>query len=217
LHQKGPHPAQWQQESGVSEERFSQMCNWVESYLGQSLQRPRPEIEHVWLALAKQMREELSSLLAELEPTHAMALLCHLPTAHQRGYSWQRLAGRLHVEEGQLLEWEGQAYVSLLERVGEQTPFLQFLSQRIQEAEETAEQLQAKLIEQAAHDPSFDLRRYLLPSFELAIRQAYHRVGVNEGDRVLTLFAEEDRWLVELVGARIQLETTGVEEERDDA
>lgn len=227
VHGEWRHAAQWQEQSGVAAELVTQLSTWIEAYVKQPILRPYPEIQDVWLALAKQLREELLALLAELEPTQALVLLCGLPSATVRGYSWQRLAGRLHVNEEQLREWEGQAYAALLTRVGEQTPFLLYLSGRVQEGtsftqpaevrEETAQHDPETQIAEAGHNPEFDLRRHLSPQLELAIRQAYHRVGFEDLDLVKTFFAEEDRWLVELVGSRMRLELTSGEGESEDA
>jgi hypothetical protein len=219
-------PAEWRQHSGIGERLFSQVCIWIDLYSGQPLAGRFPEGREGLLALAKQVRDELQLLLEGLEPVEAMVLLCHLPSANQRGYSWQRLASRLNVDGRQLQEWEQQGYLKLLERISEQTPFLLFLSRQVQlqtdeqagvdelesEASPSDRQEQQRwelLIAEASRDPYFDLRLHVSPALELAIRQAYHRAGAREREAVQTLFAKEDRWLVELVGARMSLERSG--------
>lgn len=73
------------------------------------------------------------------------------------------------------------------------------------------------LLDRAAVDADFDLRRYMAPALELAIRQAFHQHGVHSLERVRTLFSATEQLAVDLVLRRIELETAGGEEETPDA
>lgn len=73
------------------------------------------------------------------------------------------------------------------------------------------------LIERAAADPGFDLRLYMTPALELAIRQAFHRHGAQSPEKVRPLFSTTEQLAVDLVYRRIGLETAGGEEESLDA
>lgn len=71
------------------------------------------------------------------------------------------------------------------------------------------------LLQSARTEADFDLRRYVVASLELRIRQAFHRLGVDESAQVESLFSEGDRVAVALVGARMTLEMGGEEENTD--
>lgn len=73
------------------------------------------------------------------------------------------------------------------------------------------------LLDRAAVDADFDLRRYMTPALELAIRQAFHRHGVHSLEKVRPLFSTTEQLAVDLVLRRIELETAGGEEETPDA
>lgn len=73
------------------------------------------------------------------------------------------------------------------------------------------------LLDRAAVDADFDLRRYMTPALELAIRQAFHRHGVHSPEKVRPLFSTTEQLAVDLVLRRIELETAGGEEETPDA
>lgn len=73
------------------------------------------------------------------------------------------------------------------------------------------------LLERAASDPDFDLRLYVTPALELAIRQAFHRQGALSPEKVRPLFSTIEQLAVDLVCRRIGLETAGGEEESLDA
>ncbi|MCX7571212.1 hypothetical protein OS242_14770 [Tumebacillus sp. DT12] len=86
----------------------------------------------------------------------------------------------------------------------------------IEPADADAEQPE-DLLDRAAVDADFDLRRYMAPALELAIRQAFHRHGVHSPERVRPLFSTTEQLAVDLVLRRIELETAGGEEETPDA
>ncbi|ASS74314.1 hypothetical protein CIG75_04470 [Tumebacillus algifaecis] len=233
---------------GAEERLAGQVLSWMEQFVGGSLGERRKE-------LGLQMRAELMALLGEIEPQLAMALLCSLPGAERRGYTWSRLAVNLGVSDAQIATWEAEAQAQLGERVTERTPFLAYLkgqatavggpaSEHIEQQALRVERLEQEevsfspkrsaeerfsqeqvgkmdavahadsledLVEMARSEASFDLRRYVGADIELRIRQAFHRVGVEELEQVAALFATEDRLAVTLIGARLQLELGGEE------
>ncbi|TCP58270.1 hypothetical protein EV586_102724 [Tumebacillus sp. BK434] len=73
----------------------------------------------------------------------------------------------------------------------------------------------AGLLKSARAEADFDLRTFVSAGLELRIRQAFHRFGRSEQEQVESLFSEEERAAVALIGARMTLEMNGEEETAD--
>jgi hypothetical protein len=126
---------EWQTNSAVPRPLFAQIGQWLEVFAGQPLFQPWGTYREQQRLLAQQMREELFVLLTELDPAHAMAVLCSLPAAQVMGYAQDRLALLLKVDGADMQAWEQQGFTRLREVVSSRTPLVFFVAQRVAEME----------------------------------------------------------------------------------
>jgi hypothetical protein len=124
---------EWQNYSAVQRSLFAQMGQWLEAFAGQPLFEPWGAHREEQRLLARQVRDELFLLLAEMEPAQAMAVLSSLPAAQVLGYQQDRLAALLTVESAHVQAWEQEGFARLRELVSPHTPLLLFITQRVRE------------------------------------------------------------------------------------
>ena len=211
---------EWQGQSRVPSPLFAELEGCASTFFGQPLWALVGERRGALRQFARGVRGELIVLLSQLEPAHATAFLCVLPSARELGYSRERMMAALHVEAAQLQEWERQAVSRIGKLVSERTPFLRALAERCGSQDGAAEQVEGPrekereaLMLAARFQADFDLRVHVAPDLELAVRQALHREGLHERERVAEQIG--DAWAVELVAERMMLELYGEEERRE--
>ena len=175
VEQEWPSLEDWRGQSRVPSPLFAEIEGCIGAFVGQPLWALVGERREVLLQLGKAVREELFVLLSHLEPAHATAFLCALPSARELGYSRERMMDALHVEAAQLQEWERQAVAQIGKLVSERTPFLQMLAERCGSREPGAGQVEGPreeereaLMQAARFQAEFDLRAYVAPALELA-------------------------------------------------
>lgn len=220
--------------SSLSGPWYDEVGAWLEQFAGHAIWQHAVERREEVRAYARGVRDELAMVLAQVEPPCAMAVLCGLPTAQGLGYEPERLAGNLGVAVPQVQAWEREGYLQMRAALTERTPLLAFLHALAVEQEsgdgeveslKVVEAVEAQLDEEtllseARTNPTFDLRLYVAPHQELAIRQWLHRQGMEamgEAASVASLFPEVEPVVVRLVQARLELEMSSGEEVGEDA
>ncbi|MBL0385979.1 hypothetical protein JJB07_04875 [Tumebacillus sp. ITR2] len=198
---------------------FDEVARWLEQFAGHELWQTAGERMDEVRAFSRGVRDELGYVLSRIEPQLAMSVLCGLPASQGLGYTHERLALSLGVENGQVLSWEQEGYARMRTLLNERTPLLAYvlaLSVELEAQnpvkESEPEDVEA-LVGQAGFDPDFDLRRYVSPAMELELRQWFHKWGVES-----PFPDDEGRELaVALVQARLKWEMSAGEEESEDA
>lgn len=236
---------EWRGQSAVQGPLFGQLCTWIERGAGQPIWRRFVELRQEQREVAGRVRDELFLLLGNLDPREAMVVLCRLPLARALGYSRERLSRQLGVSDAEMLAWEEQAFDKMGVALSPQVPMLWALRELVEGATSSDNGTYASemsqggsslakdplpsdghlapafdpspLLRAARHQPVFDLRAHMSPQLELAIRQAFHRMGLAERERVEGLFHEEDRLAVALVAERMKLELGDGKEVRTNA